>query len=226
MIKFIFLNWKFSESDYLYSTEIIEEDLVIELIKKLEKLSKEYNLETVHPISQIFDVYQEMEISKITKFLEDCLTNCQIDSESDMEAYRRLLGQDLRHGPAIFQEISEIVDSLLTGGGKYDPVYLIRDFLNNPWDGCSEICRKAIEEACQALAGNRRREQEHGTWCVGDFLGVVGIETSGIDQKILSQNIHVFQDDGRGYGAVSGPCTFITTSVNPDTGQRHVGIWM
>lgn len=227
MIKFIFLNWKFNDPGHLYSTEIIEETMVIELVKKLEKLRNDYNLEKVHPISQIFDVYQEIELSKIIKFLENSLINCQIDSDSDMEAYKRLLGPNLRHGPEIFQEISDITDSLLTEGGKYDPVYIIRDFLKNPYDGCSEICRKAIEEACQSLAGSQRHSQEYyKVWCVGDFLEVAGISSDGIDSNILSQEIYVLQDDGMGYGAVNGPCIAIENNINDKTGENQIRIWM
>ena len=107
MIKFVFLNWKFNEPGHLYSTEVLEELRVTELIKKLERLHNDYSLETVHPISQIFDVYQEIKLSKIVEFLKNALVNCRIDLESDLDAYRRLLGPDLRHGPAIFQDISD-----------------------------------------------------------------------------------------------------------------------
>ena len=227
MIKFVYLNWKFNEPGHLYSTEVLEESKVIELVRKLEKLQTDYNLETVHPISTIFDVYQPIKLSKIVKFLEDSLINCQIDSDSDMAAYRRLLVPDLRHGPGIFQEISDISDSLLTEGGKYDPVYIIRDFLKNPYEGCSEICRKAIEEACRCLSGNQRHDPESTrTWCVGDFLEAAGISTDGIDSDTLSQELHVFQDDGMGYGAVNGPCIAVEKYLNEDTGKTRVNIWM
>lgn len=227
MIKLVYLNWKFNEPGYLYSTEILEESRVIDLIGRLEKLQSDYNLTTVHPISQIFDVCQKIGLPEITKFLKNALVTCQIDSESDLEAYQRLLGPELRHGPEIFQEISNIVDSLLTEGGKYDPVYLIQDFLKDPYGGCSEICKRAIEEAVKALAGNQKPSQEfYRVWTVGDFLEVAGISTDGVDPKILEQKIHILQDDGMGYGAVNGPCTAIERVIDNKTGETQVRVWM
>ena len=227
MIEFVYLNWKFNEPGHLYATEILEKSRVLELIEGLKKLRDDYNLATVHPISTIFDVYQEMKLSKIIEFLEKACTDCLVNSESDMAAYRRLLGPDLRHGPEIFEEISGITDSLLTEGGKYDPVYLIRDFLKNPYDGCSEICRKAIEEAVQALVGNQRRPRDYcRTWCVGDFLDAAGIDRDNIGADVLSMKIHVLQDDGMGYGAVNGPCTAIEDYVDDKTGEKQIRIWM
>lgn len=227
MIEFVYLNWKFNEPGHLYATEILEKSRVLGLIEGLKKLRDDYNLETVHPISSIFNVYQEMKLSKIIEFLEKATSDCVIVSDSDMTAYRRLLGPDLRHGPEIFQEISDIVDSLLKEGGKYDPVYLIRDFLNNPWEGCSEICRKAIEEACRCLSSNQRYDTESiRVWCVGDFLEAAGISSDGIDSDILGQELHVYQDDGMGYGAVNGPCIAIERCVDDKTGRTKVNIWM
>jgi hypothetical protein len=227
MIEFVYLNWKFDEPGHLYATEILEKSRVLGLIEDLKKLRNDYNLETVHPISTIFDVYQEMKLSKIIEFLEKACTDCLVNSESDMAAYRRLLGPDLRHGPRIFEEISGITESLLTEGGKYDPVYLIRDFLRNPYNGCSEICQKAIEEAVQALAGNQRRPRDYcRTWCVGDFLEAAGIDRDNIDPDVLSIKIHVLQDDGMGYGAVNGPCTAIEDHVDDKTGEKQIRIWM
>ncbi len=227
MIEFVYLNWKFNEPGHLYATEILEKSRVLELIEGLKKLRDDYNLETVHPISSIFDVYQEMKLSKIIEFLEKACTDCLVNSESDMAAYRRLLGPDLRHGPEIFEEISEITESLLTEGGKYDPVYLIRDFLKNPWEGCSEICRRAIEEAAKALAGNQKHPQDYSqTWCVGDFLEAAGIDRDNIEADVLSMKIHVLQDDGMGYGAVNGPCTAIENYVDDKTGEKQIRIWM
>ena len=227
MIEFVYLNWKFNEPGHLYATEILEKSRVLELIDNLKKLQNDYNLETVHPISSIFDVYQEMKLSRITEFLEKAVTDCLVTSDSDMSAYRRLLGPNLRHGPEIFEEISGITESLLTEGGKYDPVYLIRDFLKNPWDGCSEICKRAIEEAVQALAGNQKRPQDYcRTWNVGDFLEAAGIDCGGVDPEILSMEIHVLQDDGMGYGAVNGPCTAIEDHTDEKTGKKQIRVWM
>ena len=225
MIEFVFLNWKFNEPGHLYATEVLEKSKVLELIENLKKLKTDYNLETVHPISSIFDVYQEIKLSRIIEFLEKAITDCLVTSDSDMAAYRRLLGPDLRHGPGIFQEISGITESLLTEGGKYDPVYLIRDFLKNPWEGCSEICRKAIDEACRCLASTQKRPLDYyRTWCVGDFLEAAGIDQDGINSDILSIELHVLQDDGMGYGAVNGPCTAIEDYVDNETGKRQIRI--
>lgn len=227
MIKFVFLNWKFEKYGNLYSTEIIEKGIVTGLIEKLKKIKNDYNLESVHSISRIFEVYQEIKLSEIIKFLGDSVTFCQINSDSDMDAYRRLLGPDLRHGPEIFREISEIADSLLTGGGKHDPVYLIREFLKNPWDGFSEICKRAIEEACDCLACSQNQNRDPTKiWCVGDFLEASGISTDGIDPEILSLKIYVYQDDGMGYGAINGPCICVDKHTDSKTGESTINIWM
>ena len=220
MIDFTFLNWEFDK--YLYSTEVVETSFVQDLIKKIDELSNVYGVTSVYPISDIFwRSNNKIDFEDVKKFLEKSLIDCRITEDRDLVAYQRLLGPELRHGPGITKELIDTVQSVMDGGGKYDHVKIIDDFLDNPYSGVSFAMITAIKEARIALESLKRKNPDFGKpTSISEFLKYLDIDTSGIDQETLNKPLKIFIDDGMGYGAKNGDC--LAVEVQKD----EVRVWM
>lgn len=205
MITFIWLNWKFEKR--LYSTEVVPLEKVLRLKSNLEGLINTYKTTYVRPVSDIFwEDSKDLDFPKILEFLDQSIKTCVVDGPTELGSFQKLLGADLRHGDPILDELIDITQSVIVGGGKYDHIRMIDSFLKAPGRGANVLEVRAITEARNALAGLKRDCTDNPPVRVKQVLEELGISTDDVPQETLDIELHLLQDDGMGYGATNGPC--------------------